>query len=188
MHASSSKTLPALIAIVSLGVAACDNISVTAGNPAAPGPGTSALLSAEPATVIPEFLSSPFCATHPPFRGRVNVTVRSEHARLLRSIRFDFHDRVGVQAFPTAIPIPTAAAIPSAIPVQIPTSSPIPIPGQGLFGGALVSFGQFPAQSFWLHFGCGSVAAGTLIVEVETTDRFDSTSVLQARVRIGAAM
>src|SRR5688572_20355825 len=175
-----TKTLPALIAIVSLGVAACDGISVTAGNPAAPGSVTSALLSAEPATVIPEFLSSPFCATHPPFRGRLNVTVRSEHDRLLRFIRFEFHDRFGVQAFPTAIPIPTAATIPSGTPVPIPTSSPIPIPGHGLFGGALLSFGHSPTQSFWLHFGCGFVAAGTLIVEVETTDRFDSTSVLQA--------
>jgi hypothetical protein len=185
MHAGISKTRPALIAIVSLAVAACAGISVTAGNPGAPGSVTSALLSAEPATVIPEFLSSPFCGTHPPFRGRVNVTVRSEHARFLRSIRFKFHDRFGAQAFPTAIPIPTAATIPSSTPVPIPTSSPIPIPGHGLFGGALLLFGNSPTQSFWLQFECGSVAVGTLVVEVETTDRFDSTSVSQVRVRIG---
>src|SRR5688572_12279295 len=174
MHVRTSKILPALITIVSLGVAGCDDIDVARGNLTAPGSATSALVSVEPATVTPEFLSGPFCATQPPFRGRVTVIVRSGHERFLRSIQFEFHDRFGGQAFPTPIPIPTPATIPSATPVPIPTSSPIPIPGLVMFGAQqpLVSLGNVPTQSFWLHFGCGSVAAGTLIVAVETTDRF----------------
>jgi hypothetical protein len=187
MHVPVSKSLPAFLAIASLGFAACDGTSVTAGNPAAPGLATSALVlvTAEPATIHPEFLSSPFCGTHRPFRGRVDVTVRADHDRFLRSMRFEFRDRFGGQLFPTAVPIPSAATIPSLTPVPIPTSSPIPIPGHVPFGGTLVSSGSSRTQSFLLHFGCGFAAVGTLFVDVETTDRFDSISVSQARVRVG---
>jgi len=187
MPVQVSKSLPAFLAVASLGVAACDGTSITAGNPAAPLSATSALVSvtAGPAIVHPEFLSSPFCGTHRPFRGRVDVTVRSDHDRFLRSMRFEFRDRFGVQVFPTAVPIPGAAAMPSLTPVPIPTASPIPIPGHVPFGGTLVLSGSSRTQSFLLHFGCGSAAVGTLFVDVETADRFESTSVSQARVRVG---
>jgi hypothetical protein len=187
MHVRVSGSVPALIAIAPLVFAACDTNGIDGSAVSLMGPGSlsSIVVAVEPATITPEFLSSSSCRARPPFRGRVRVTVRAEHDRLLRHIRFEFRDRFGGRGLPTAIPIPGFSTIPTSTPVPMPTSSPIPIPGHVPFGGALVSSGTSLTQAFSLRFACGHGVVGTLFVEVETTDRRGTIDVSRTSVRVG---
>jgi hypothetical protein len=187
MHVRVSGSVPALIAVAPLVLAACDTNGIEGSAVSLTGPGSfsSMAVAIEPATITPEFLSSSSCGSRPSFRGRVNVTVRSEHDRFLRHIRFEFRDRLGGRALPTAIPIPSISTIPTSTPVPMPTSSPIPIPGHVPFGGAPVSFGRSHTQAFALHFACGHDGVGTLFVEIETTDRRGTVDVSRTSVPVG---
>jgi hypothetical protein len=189
MHVRVSGSVPAFIAIAPLVLAACDTNGIENSGVSliGPGPTSSIVLAVEPATITPEFLWTSSCRVRPSFHGRLRVTVRSQHDRFLRHVRFEFRDRFGSLAVPTAVPIPSiTTSIPTSTPVPLPTSSPVPIPGHVLFGGALVSFGISPTHAFSLHFGCGHDAVGTLFVEVEATDRGGTIEVSRTSVLVGA--
>jgi len=175
-----------ILTIASLSLAACDDngSEVNPGILTGPGAVSSILVTAEPASMTPEFLSSPSCHSHPPFRGRLSVKVRSGHDRSLHDMRFVFRDRFGIRAFPTVVLIPSMT-FPTGTPVPLPTSSPVPIPGHVPIGGTLVSSSLLNGQVFLLSFDCGVRAFGTLFVEVETTDQRGTIDVSQTSVAVG---
>jgi hypothetical protein len=188
MHVRVSGSIPALVAIAPLVLAACDTNGIDGSTVTltAPGSLTSMALAIEPATIRPEFLSSSSCRTRPSFRGRLSVTVRAGADRFLRHIRFEFRDRFGSRALPTAVPIPSISTsiIPTSTTVPMPTSSPIPIPGHVPFGGTLISSGISLTQAFSLHFACGHGAVGTLFVEIESADRQGTIDVSRTSVPV----
>jgi hypothetical protein len=183
MNARGSKYVSVLLFPALFTIAACSDrpgIDLTA--PA--GIVESALITAEPLAVTPEFLPDRFCAGRPPFRVRLLVTVRGGFDDAARRLRFNFTDRFGGFAVPLVVPIPTAAStshsIPTSLPVPlpgptpIPTSSPVPIPGISSNGNVGIPLGVSRPFPLFLVFECGVPAAGTLVVSIDgahTTSR-----------------
>lgn len=153
-----------------------------------------ASVTAEPATMAPEFQSTSGCRGQAPFGVRLHVCIRARHDVFIRGIGFEFFDRSGRRvlpsAFPTqtidvkdsiqpAIPLPTSPAIP------LPTSPAIPFPGQVPMSDVLVRAGAFSKFPFRLHFDCGVPARGTLYVAVAAADRRGASDVSRISARIG---
>lgn len=183
MHARISRHVLSLVS-VSLIVAGCDDSAGrSSGAPTAPGSSLSTLVTAEPSDIAPEFVSSRFCRTLPPFRARLSVTIRHGQNRFVRLVRFDFTDRFGGRAIPTVIPtLGTTATLPNSMPVPLPTSSPIPIPGTLPLEGLAPGSRPVPVV---LEFDCGVRAAGTLVISVETADRRGMSEISRTSVDIG---
>ena len=167
-----SRWVAALVMPMALITAAC---SENSGSPTVAGSfqlNQSTLVTAEPATITPRFVSDPFCGGALSFLALLRVTIGSHEDVWLGRVGFDFLDGSGVRTFPTAVPIPSSGStIPTSTPVPIPSASPIPVPGHVPFGGVLIPGGQPRTQSFSLNFGCGVRPAGTLFLVIETTDR-----------------
>src|SRR5947209_5767101 len=104
------KYAPGFVLLASLGIAGCDrdvSPSTDTFTLTSPATMTGAALTVEPAAIVPEFLSSPFCRTPPPFRARFNVIVRPHRAVTVRGFGFEFLDRFGARTVPASIPTST---------------------------------------------------------------------------------
>jgi hypothetical protein len=181
---SSRVPMYALLVLLFAATSACEATNVNGAAPtklsaSAPAP---AALAFEPSTLRPEFLFDRPCTPTLPFGTRIIIVVSGSDVSL-RSIRFGFTDRFGVNALPrvTAIPgsdpmrtprslIPTTLPIPIPGVAPLPSTSPIPIPGQS----------QFP---FFLAFDCGIAPDGVLVVSVDLNGpRGGMTSEIRARI------
>jgi hypothetical protein len=187
MHVRVSTFTPAVLVLLSLGVVGCDDSNGAELNArlVGPSPFQSRLVSVEPATVRPEFLSGPSCRRLRPFLTRFNLFVHADRDLFLRGLRFQFDDRVGGRAHPLPIPTTvTGPAIPNSVPLALPSSAPIPIPGTLQFHGVMAPSG-INGLGIVLNFDCGVPAQGTLSISVETADRNGAHDVSHVRVPVG---
>lgn len=196
MHAGFSKYVPLLLFPAIVVFASCSDRDHA--NPTAPTVLTSASVTAEPSTAIPEVVPNRLCVGGSSFGVRILITIGAGSDITASRLRFEFTDRAGRRTVPLAIatatatsasasnsvlppiPIPTQSSIPipGSSPVTIPSSSPIPVDGL-----------QIPAGSrrtvpILLQFGCGVAAPGTLIVSVDMTDMRGTSFTPQVRVRV----
>jgi hypothetical protein len=194
-----SQYLPLLLIPAIAVIAACDDAEPV--SPTAPVAVESALITAEPVTATPEFLTGSFCPAGPPFGLRLVITVGGALDIVVRQLRFDFTDRFGGMAVPLVTPIPAApsrsiptsmpvpipgsTAIPSSPVIPIPGSSPIPIPGSSPIENVRIPSGFPTTLPLFLEFGCGVPAAGTLVISVDTTDARGTSGTSRVRVRVG---
>ena len=180
---SSRVPMYALSVLLLLATSACE---ATNSHGAAPSKVSSmdalpVAVSVEPAALRAEFLFDRTCPQARPFGTRVIVVVGGGDGSL-RSIRFRFSDRFGVNSVPRVIPIagsdPMTATIPSittSMPMiggvaPLPSPAPIPIRGSS----------QFP---FFLQFDCGVTPRGVMLIAVDVTGpRGDQTSEIRARI------
>ncbi len=188
--------LPVLIVALSI-TAACNGTNSSLTAPAAAQSESKSLFAVEPATLRPEPVSGSSCSTVSAFGTRLGVVVRGTEDLILRNFRFQLTDRLGVVAFPEVIPIPSltaqlpARSIPtsSAIPFPggfiLPSTSAIPIPGSLPIEGTLVSRGASRTFPFFLRFGCGVLADGTLLIVVDAADGNGRFKQSELRVRVG---
>ena len=179
-------TLTTIVALL-FGAAGCEDNNGAELNArlVGPSPFQSRLVSVEPATVRPEFLSSPACRGFRPFRTRFNLFVHADRDLFLRGIRFQFDDRSGGRAHP--LPIPTAVTgptIPNSVPLALPSSAPIPIPGTLQFHGVTVSSG-INRVGIVLNFDCGVAPEGILSISIETAGRDGTPDVAHVSVPVG---
>lgn len=196
MTMRGSRCAAAFIALVSLMGASCSGGEDGFRSPISTISTRSLQLTAEPAAIVPQFLSNPFCTTRPPFRAGLTLFLTGR-SRVLRAVVFEFSDRFGVRSVPTSIA--TASSLPSTSPVQLPASVPIPLPASAPIplpaGSPIPIPGTLPFNGFvldaprnlpvLLEFACGVNAAGTLFVSVESTDDRGMTGVSKIGVRIG---
>ena len=197
MSARARDYVPAFL-LCSVLAAACDgngaDLGVTSTAPTSIRSAQSTRITAEPETVVPQMLTSAFCAVEPPFQASVSVVVRAGDDVIVQGLGFEFIDRSGTRTAPAVTPSSsTAASIPTTLPVPLPSSSPVPIPGpgslpipgQGSIPGLLVSPGNLLTLPFLLQFECGVPASGTLVIVVATRDAGGDDDTSEARVRIG---
>ena len=158
-----------LLAILLVFTAGCDDARnvTTATGPSgaiASGTGIQSAISAEPAALRPEFLPGMSCRSNRPFGTRVIIVIDGRNDVSLHRLRFRFVDRFGVTAFPNQIQ--TGVFPMTQPPVSIPSSSPIPIPGLATLPpeGVFIPFGASRTLPFFVSFGCGAFAQGTLFV------------------------
>jgi hypothetical protein len=175
MDARICKSASAFVLLASLGVAGCDNDNGSTGHLTGPATVTSALVTVEPAAVLPVFVASPFCFTATPFLAGFTLLFRADQELIINGFDFEFLDRFGGRSVPTSIP--------TSSPIPTPGTSPIPIPAISRFDGLRMSPGSSRALPFLLQFGCGVPASGTLFVNVNTT-RGGSVGVTRLSVRI----
>lgn len=140
-------------------------------------------VTAEPATLNPEFAVRPMCVGGPSFGLRLVITVGSGRDVIVRRLRISLLDRRGTPATPISIsPLSAsvAGALPSSVPVvtpgalTMPSSSPIAVPS----GGAT----SFP---LFLEFGCGVPPEGTLVATVEMTNDKGESETSEMSIRVG---
>ena len=139
-------------------------------------------LAVEPAALRPEFLSDRSCHQARPFGTRVIVIVSGGDVSV-RSIRFRFTDRFGVDVLPRIMaiagadplttPMPSiTTAMPNLTPGAAPLPSPSPVPVRGS--------SQFP---FFLTFGCGVAPHGDLLIVADLDGpQGQQTAELRARI------
>ncbi|HJR57857.1 MAG TPA: hypothetical protein VJ813_00595 [Vicinamibacterales bacterium] len=190
MYARCPRYVPVLLFLVCTATAACDRLDITATSPA-PADGVKASLTAEPASVRPEFLPSLSCPTRPAFGIRILIIVSGGDV-ILRAIRFGFTDRLGDLAFPQVLPTPSlsspSTSFPSSSPIPIPGAAPlpgssvIPIPGALPIEGLLVSGSR--SLPFVLTFGCGLVPEGTITITADTANRNGNSGTSQLMVPV----
>jgi hypothetical protein len=175
---------------------ACGRTDLTVRGDFPLAPDGVALLTAEPAKIVPDFLPTPFCRSHAPFGARIRLTLRAGHDLVMRAPRFELVGNFGERFGPAAIgvfdglPPATAAgslppSLPETSPIPLPQASPIPFPGSSPFDGVTLVAGGFRVFPFFLQFGCGVPAQGTLFITVETTDRRGRPDVSRASVHVG---
>lgn len=167
MDARICQYASGFVLLASLGMAGCDNHPVSRGivtgpSPLTTGPSplTADVVTVEPVTVVPVFLSTPFCAAVPLFQAGFTLVIRANQQLIINGFGFEFLDGFGVRSVPTLIS--TSSTIGPFVPVPLPTSSPIPIPG------VTMSPGSSRTLPMLLQFGCGVTAPGTLVVGVIT--------------------
>jgi hypothetical protein len=196
MNARLQKYVP-LFLVSALAVTACGDDSTS---PTAPGQIQAATFTAEPDTIAPEFFPSGFCHRFTPFGARFTVVARPSHDVFIRDMRFHFLDRFGRRSVPTVIPLQTisAAVPPMSGPITIPTSPTIPFPGAttpfpaspaipipGVSGfDLLIIGGSSRTLPFFLQFGCGIPADGTVFVDFDLSDRRGRSTTSQLHVRL----
>ncbi len=197
MHAGFSKYVP-IVLFPAIGfLAGCGDRGNV--NPTAPTVLTSASVTAEPSTAMPELVPNRLCPGGFTFGVRIIITIGARSDIIASRLRFEFTDRAGHRTVPLAIgtaaaptestsssvlmpiPIPTQSSIPipGSSPVTIPSSSPIPVDGVKIPAGATRTVPIF------LQFGCDAAAAGTLVVRVDTTDMRGTSFTPEVRVRVG---
>jgi hypothetical protein len=181
-----------LFLVSALAVSGCDSRNEL--SPTAPAPVEEIVLTAEPATIAPEFLSIAGCRGFRPFGARLRIIARVRHDFFFRSSRFHFIDGSGVRFFPTvtrldpsnplfegANPIPTPVTMPTSPPIPLPGAT-VPVPGELTFEGLLISGTR--AFPFFLQFGCGVAPEGTLFGDFDFIDRDGRSRKSQIRARI----
>ena len=158
-----------LLAIVFVSVTGCDDARnvTTATSPSgavATGTGVQSAITVEPAALRPEFLPDASCRSNRPFGTRVIIVIDGRNDVSLHRLRFRFTDRFGMTAFPNQIQ--TGVFPMTQPPVSIPSSSPSPIPGLAPLPpeGVFIPFGASRTLPFFVSFGCGPFAQGTLFV------------------------
>ena len=196
MTMPGSRCAAAFIVLVSLIGASCSGREDGFQSPLSTISTRTLQLTAEPAAILPQFLSNPFCTTRPPFRAGLTLFLTGR-GRVLRAVLFEFSDRFGVRSVPTSIgtagTLPSTSAVqlpasvpiplPASVPIPLPAGSPIPIPGTLPFNGFVLDAPRnLPVL---LEFDCGVSAAGTLFVTVESTDDRGMTDVSKTSVKIG---
>jgi hypothetical protein len=190
MHSRACIFAPAFLVLAASLFAACsDNDFATANSATVAGPRSvrAALVTVEPAAIVPEFLSSTLCGGLRPFGARVGVRIRPGHDVFLQAMGFEFIDRFGRRATPFALAAPnTGTSLSILPPVPLPSSLPIPIPTHLPFHGVQLSPGNARIFPFLLRFDCGVGAEGTLFVVVETTDSRGAVDVVRASAVFGS--
>ena len=184
MDARICKYASAFVLSAALGMAGCVKDGVFTDHVVAPStltPTPVKFITVEPATVLPVFLSSPFCGTLPPFQTGFTLVFRADQELFISGFGFEFLDAFGVRSVP--ILISTSRTSAPLVPVPIPSSSPIPIPGVLPFSGLIMSPGSSQTLPMLLQFGCGVPASGTLVVSVNTASR-GTPDVTRVSVRI----
>ena len=164
---------PVLLFVMSLVAAACDRVSIAPTSPA--GPGFEASLSAEPASIRPEFLPSPHCFDRPPFGLRVFISFRGRDV-FLRGLSFRFVDLIGTRTLPEVIRLPS----PSSTATSIPTAGPVTLPG-------IAALPPLPITSpvpFFARFGCGVLPKGTLIITGDVGQATGAMERIEMRVGV----
>jgi len=187
MHARLSALALAIVVVLSVGASGCDDNNGGAAHArlTGPSPFQSRLVSVQPATLRPEFLSDRSCLGLRPFRTRFNLFVQADRDFSMRGLGFEFRDRAGGRALPLPIPTTvTGPTIPNAVPVALPSSAPIPIPGTLPFNGVMFSSG-IHSLGLVLNFDCGVPAEGTLSISVNTTDQDGARDVSHVTVPVG---
>ena len=194
MYMRSPEYISILIVPAIAVITACGNQAPA--SPTAPVAIESALLTADPMTVKPEFLPLSFCPAGPPFGFRLVITVgNGRDSFLLRRLLFNFTDLRGGFSVPTVTPIATSriGSIPDSMPVPLPTSpsipfpssSPIPIPGSLTLEDPRIAAGASQTQAVFVQLGCGVPPGGTLVVIVDGTDSSGGAVKGSIRVRVG---
>jgi hypothetical protein len=200
MELQATKYGAGLLFVALCSVAGCDRtaLSVTAPSEGAAGGSLQSSFAAEPAAVMPEFVASPGCSSHPAFIARVSVVVGGPQDVIVRSLRFGFTDRFGAGTLPDIVPIPSlqspapAPSLPaaSAIPIpgvaSLPGATAIPIPGASPINGVLVPNGTSRSLPFLLRFDCGGAGDGVLVITGDAADRNGRFSSFNVRVRVGS--
>jgi hypothetical protein len=192
MSARLPKYVP-LFLVSALAVTACHADTVT--SPSDPAPVSQKVaFTAEPDTIVPEFVPTRSCSRFSPFDARFVIVVRSHDDVFLRGMRLRFLDRLGNQSFPQhVVPFPgTSSTLQfNAGPITIPTSSAIPtpvntipIPGASGLDPLLVEQGFSRTLPFVLRFGCGIRADGTVFVDFDLSDRRGRSGRSEVRVRL----
>jgi hypothetical protein len=193
MYARLLKYVPAFLVSAFL-VTACSDGNST--SPTAPSEVQlrGAAFTAEPDTILPQFFPSPFCHPYSPFGAQFVIIVHPSDDVFLRGMRVHFLDRFGHMAFPSVVPFHgTSPALPfNNGPITIPTSpsiptpvaTTIPIPGVSGFDPLLIHRGRSHRLPFFLNFGCGIPAVGTVFVDFDVSDRWGRPSRSEVRVRI----
>ena len=168
MDARICKYASALVLSAALGMAGCDNPNHHDGVGLVTGPSllTGDVVTVEPVTVVPVFVSSPFCGTLPLFQAGFTLVVHAEQQLTINGFGFEFLDGFGVRSVPTLIS--TSSTFAPFVPLPLPTSSPIPIPGVSSSNGLIMSGGSSRSLPMLLQFGCGVSVPGTLVVGVIT--------------------
>ena len=159
----------AALLLAVLTAVSCNDTPVS---PTEPGELVAASLTAEPASLAPEFLPSQACLIHPAFRVRLSVILRSGGTVVLSGLRFHFIDRSGSRAFPLVSVAPT-----SPFTSSLPSSSTVPIPGVA----PLSSFPSAGTLPFIATFGCDVIPDGTLVVIGD----LDNGRTAEMRLRVG---
>ena len=167
-----------LLAIIFVFAAGCDDsrmvTTVTGPSGAvASATGIQSAISVEPVALRPEFVPGLSCRSNRPFGTRGVIVIDGRNDVSLHRLRFRFTDRFGVTAFPNQIQTgifpmtQPPVSMPSSSPIPIPSSSsPIPIPGLAPLPpeGVFIPLGASRTFPFFLSFGCGPSATGTLFV------------------------
>ena len=191
MYARLLKYVPIFL-VSAVAVTGCGDDN--SPSPTSPSAFEAAMFTAEPAIIAPQFFHNPFCHQFRPFGARFTVVARPSHDVFVRMMRFHFVDRFGVRTVPTLLPVemtPSAfprntgpVTIPTSNSVPFPGSTTIPIPGVSSFDPFLIPGGSFHTIPFFLQFGCGIPADGTVFVDFDLSDRRGRSSSTQVRVRV----
>lgn len=150
---------PLMLLLASVMTSACNE---TPASPTEPGEWAPASLTAEPATLTPEFLHSQTCSIRPAFRVRLSVILRSGGTVILSGLRFHFIDRFGERILPRVTPISTPP-----FGSTLPSSSPVPIPGVAPLPSSTAISGALP---FFATFDCNVLPDGILVVVGDVKD------------------
>ena len=109
---------------------------------------------------------------------------------ILRGLRFSFVDRFGATTLPQVVPVPSPLEIPTTTPVTLPGIaalpglSPITMPGSTPITGLIFAGGTSNVLHYFVHFGCGVVPDGVLIISADAGDRSGRFSTSELRVRV----
>jgi hypothetical protein len=190
MNASFPKYVPLVLVPAFLVAAGCGDRNLVAPTGTA---AQSASVTAEPAALTAEFLSSPRCPVLPAFGTHLRILLRSHRDLTVTNIRFDFSDRAGVRGTPTVIPTTSGSSsmLGSSSPVAIPTfsslpgASPIPVPGFSPLRDIAIGAGASETLPFFLQFGCGLIADGTIFIGVDTVDKRGFVDTTRIDLRLG---
>lgn len=189
-----------LFLLLFLPLIACDNDRPTVTGPTAltststNGP----VFGFEPAALRPEFLPATSCVRRSPFGTRIIIVIGPGGGVFLRSLRFRFTDRFGVNALPRVTPIigPSPLTVPvstiapfSPIPVPggaaLTSTGPIPIPGSAPINGLQIPPGTLRTLPFFLSFDCGVSSDGVVHVTLDTAAPNGQTSTSELRAKVG---
>jgi hypothetical protein len=187
----SSSCSAALAVLIALASAACDDFNGDLNGPASSSSRstfvTSTVVTTEPTSIAPQFLSDPRCPGAPPFVALLNLTIGSGAELSVQRIGFEFRDRFGGRSLPTVFPVPASSStlLPSSGPIPFPGAAPTPVPGEISFSDFGIGSGRGRTDSFALRFDCGVPAVGTLTVVVESVDRRGENDVSRATVAVG---
>jgi hypothetical protein len=184
MSVRFSKYVPAVLVVAMLATTGCSN-----DNPAAVTAPTAAQplsLTAEPASVSPEFLPRGHCSEAPGFRTRFVVIVSGMERASVQGLHVSFIDRFGVSAVPTVFPASgISGSSMNTPPIQLPSSMPIPIPTSGPNNGLSVPAGHSARVPVTLEFGCNVRARGTIVVDADTRDERGRSGKRRLTVEVG---
>ena len=187
MHAHDSKYVAGVLLLATLAVAACgehNSVAVTA-----PTEAQSLRLTAEPASITPEFLVRHVCPAAPAFRTRFVIIVSGTDGLIVTGLHVGFVDRLGINVLPTVLTdgLNTSGSGSSlrTPPIPLPSSMPIPIPTSGPNDGLSVFTGRTERVPVTLEFGCNVRPHGTILVDADTRDHRGRSGRSRLTVEVG---